>query len=477
MLVLWASLAAERREKSDPRSEPVRTAVGAAIAFIRADTNVESMPIDPERRRVLTMAGVGIAAMAGCTGDDSDVQDSDGDGVIDSEDYAPRDPDVQSESDLKGAAPSTAATPTPTKTPTPRPTTTTIPTTSTPAAVEGSVSVPTGAFPRRTHVRSYSDTEVEAVVRSFPEVDVENPKLVVATLEYPRGEVVAYGSGDRFQVPGEGEQTRLTVELTRGEVPRDTRVNHQLFAMPADLSLEDASADDLDLLFETDPFRIVDGTVRRDRPTYELADAETGSFSRTNEEGLYAFRYSGSTDGRSWRVSFIIWKSAYAESRELPRGRSYDEYVSLARNNGIAGELATLLNEQAEENGFTNKRMKAELLIDFVQSLPYAADDVSTGFDQYTKTVEETITEAEGDCEDTAILLAAVMQAEPFGYDTVLIAPPEHMAAGVYGNDLPGYYWTYDGRDYYYIETTGEGWGVGDLPDVYQDTKATVYQV
>jgi hypothetical protein len=415
--------------------------------------------------------------MAGCAGGGSDVQDSDGDEVIDSEDYAPRDPDVQSRSDLKEAAPSTAPTPTTTDTPTPTTTTTTIPTTTTTASVEGSITVSAGAFPQRTYVRSYSEDEVEAVVRNFPEIDIENPKLLVGTWEYPRGEVVAYGTSDEFQVPEEGEQTTITVEITRGEVPRDTRVNHALLAMPADQSFGEVAAEDVTQLFETDPFRVADGTVGRDRPSYEPEDAETGSFSRTNKEGLYAFRYSGSTDGRSWQVSFIIWKSAYAEARQRPRGRSYDEYVTLAREGGIAGELATLLNEQAERNGFTNKRMKAELLIDFVQGLPYVSDDVSTGFDQYTKTVEETITEAEGDCEDTAILLAAVMQAEPFGYDTVLIAPPEHMAAGVYGEDLPGYYWTYDGRKYYYIETTGEGWGVGDLPDIYQDTKATIYQV
>lgn len=52
------------------------------------------------RRRFLRTTGVvGIAGLAGCsqiTGED-DIKDTDGDGVIDSEDYAPRDPDVQRE--------------------------------------------------------------------------------------------------------------------------------------------------------------------------------------------------------------------------------------------------------------------------------------------------------------------------------------------------------------------------------------------
>jgi len=70
--------------------------------------------------------------MGGCTqfssGGSDDIQDSDGDGVIDSEDYAPQDPDVQEKSDLQSTAtasptrsptPTSSATPSPTPSPTP----------------------------------------------------------------------------------------------------------------------------------------------------------------------------------------------------------------------------------------------------------------------------------------------------------------------------------------------------------------------
>jgi hypothetical protein len=61
-----------------------------------------------DRRQFLT---VGVAALSGCaqfTSDGSDdVQDSDGDGVIDSKDYAPQDPDVQEKSDLQSTATAT----------------------------------------------------------------------------------------------------------------------------------------------------------------------------------------------------------------------------------------------------------------------------------------------------------------------------------------------------------------------------------
>ncbi|PSQ30775.1 hypothetical protein BRD20_06090 [Halobacteriales archaeon SW_8_65_20] len=112
-----------------------------------------------------------------------------------------------------------------------------------------------------------------------------------------------------------------------------------------------------------------------------------------------------------------------------------------------------------------------------MQALPYVSDDVSRDFDDYTKFIIETLPELSGDCEDTAILLAAVLSADTFGYDMILIQPPGHMAVGIYETDPQGYYWELDGRKYSYIETTGAGWGIGDLPDEYVDTDAYLYQV
>lgn len=56
------------------------------------------------RRRLLQFGGsAGLAVLGGCTGLlGSDVKDSDGDGMINTEDYAPWDPEVQEKSDLVG---------------------------------------------------------------------------------------------------------------------------------------------------------------------------------------------------------------------------------------------------------------------------------------------------------------------------------------------------------------------------------------
>jgi len=87
--------------------------------------------------------------LAGCSSNeagDEDIQDSDGDGVIDSKDYAPQDPDVQEKSDLtsESTTQSTTGTPPQTEISTPTPTpTATATATPTPTATATATPTPT----------------------------------------------------------------------------------------------------------------------------------------------------------------------------------------------------------------------------------------------------------------------------------------------------------------------------------------------
>jgi len=467
-----------------------------------------------DRRRMLASVATSATLLAGCsTGGSSDggsspsddpIRDSDDDGVIDSEDYAPHDPDVQEQSDVAGSAtdaaptatpassqtttatepPTSAPTATPTPTPTATPTATPTPTptaspTPTPRDDSTNSLSAAGAIGGRSYIASYSAESVEVVLRGNPSIPDDRITVLDIAYHYPRGDAVAYGTSEELTPPGSDGSERATVELTSGNVPRDERVHHLAFAMPADETVDSAETSQLTYLYESDPFRFESATdeVARDPPGH-LPDAEQAeTFERGVVEGAYTLSFEGQTDGRSWSVSFFVWKSAYSESYNQPRGRGYDEYVQVAQTEGVAREFADILDGEAETNGFSGKREKVSFAIDWVQSLPYVTDDVSRGFDDYPKLLTETLTDASGDCEDTAILLAAMLQSEPFGYDMVLIQPPGHMAAGIYGTDLPGYYWEKDGRKYFYIETTGAGWGIGDLPETYQGEDAVVHQV
>ena len=141
-----------------------------------------------------------------------------------------------------------------------------------------------------------------------------------------------------------------------------------------------------------------------------------------------------------------------------------DEYIST-----IIGEF----NDIATAEGY-DEVQQVELVVAFVQSLPYTSDDVTTGFDEYARYPLETLVDGGGDCEDTSILTSAILDG--MGYGAVLVNLPEHVGVGV-DVDHYGTYWLYEDVKYYYVETTGEGWEIGELPEAHQGHSATVYPI
>ncbi|MCL0071918.1 hypothetical protein M1N51_01730, partial [Peptococcaceae bacterium] len=83
---------------------------------------------------------------------------------------------------------------------------------------------------------------------------------------------------------------------------------------------------------------------------------------------------------------------------------------------------------------------------------------------EYPRYPLETLVDQKGDCEDTSILLASILDAMGFDVALVYVAPPAHMVVGVTGENLSGFYYEYSGRKYYYLETAGPGWVVGEVP-------------
>ena len=78
----------------------------------------------------------------------------------------------------------------------------------------------------------------------------------------------------------------------------------------------------------------------------------------------------------------------------------------------------------------------------------------------------ETLYDKRGDCEDKTILLAAILQE--MGMDFVLLLPTDHMALGVCCDSVTAkQYFMYDGKAYYYLESTAPGWKVGEIPKQY----------
>ena len=124
----------------------------------------------------------------------------------------------------------------------------------------------------------------------------------------------------------------------------------------------------------------------------------------------------------------------------------------------------------------------ANIILTFVQSIPYAYDSDVHGTSEYWQFPLETLFLNSGDCEDTSILFAAI--ASKMGYDSALFIFEDHMAAGI---SIEGFEYsrstsssvkegvsgwsvtTGEGEDavtttYYYGETTADGWLIGEVP-------------
>ncbi len=49
--------------------------------------------------------------------------------------------------------------------------------------------------------------------------------------------------------------------------------------------------------------------------------------------------------------------------------------------------------------------------------------------------------------------------------DAIIIIYEDHVAVGVACSDASGTYYELSGVNYYYCETTGDGWNIGQIPD------------
>lgn len=106
---------------------------------------------------------------------------------------------------------------------------------------------------------------------------------------------------------------------------------------------------------------------------------------------------------------------------------------------------------------------EVDLALSFVQALPYQK------MGHYQRYAFETYFDGQGDCSDTSVLFAALLQA--LGYGAVFIKFEDHLAVGVLcPPDMEGTYWVFNGRRYYYAETTGRGYQIGQCPEKFQSS-------
>lgn len=180
--------------------------------------------------------------------------------------------------------------------------------------------------------------------------------------------------------------------------------------------------------------------------------------------------YEWTYGGRNMKFTIKIPKSLYDYYRNLVHDKNYSKYALSRDDRKVLDQIITSFEEHAD-----SKTEAAYNVVAFVQSIPYSKDYVTTGLGDYPRYPIETLVDGSGDCEDTAILTAALLKE--MNYDVVLINPPGHMAIGITCSKCSGTPYTYNGKKYYYLETTGCNWKVGQIPDEYKNQDVNIYSL
>jgi len=183
--------------------------------------------------------------------------------------------------------------------------------------------------------------------------------------------------------------------------------------------------------------------------------------------------YNWRFDNRNWKFSLDIPIKTYetyenSKVNRMPQGvsneamRSFVTYDELVVEEISQGLSSLVKNEEFSSVDFVN------YILRFVQTnIVYSSDEETKGSDEYWRFPVESLVEKKGDCEDSSVLFSSIMKS--LGYDAALLFyvlddDLGHIAVGIHLDDFPGEYVSYGGKKYYYCETTTIGNDVGNIP-------------
>ena len=195
--------------------------------------------------------------------------------------------------------------------------------------------------------------------------------------------------------------------------------------------------------------------------------------------------YNWNYDSKDWSYTLEIPESYYDEyknsSRSYPGVKKYTQLVTDDTDDEWLNTITQSFIKIGKKQGYSDSEI-VQLIVSFVQNIEYQEDKEYTGKDEYPKYPCETLYDKGGDCEDSSILLASLLQE--MGYDVSLfdIAYRDedigHMSVGIKGTSkMDGKYYNLAKDKYYYIETTAAGWDIGDMPDEYANAIVAVLKV
>lgn len=176
----------------------------------------------------------------------------------------------------------------------------------------------------------------------------------------------------------------------------------------------------------------------------------------------------------SWEME--LPKQLYRYYARRYRTRSFATYVADPFDRGLIRDIVGRLESFCTRHDIPEEQLH-EVALNFVQHFEYASDEVTQGELEYPKFPIETLLHEGGDCEDSSIILGAILWE--LGYDVAILVLPRkhHMMLGVSLDATGAASVEHEGTEYTLAETTNPGWDYGVVPPRYNNAAVRVYPV
>lgn len=213
---------------------------------------------------------------------------------------------------------------------------------------------------------------------------------------------------------------------------------------------------------ETYKFSIKWDTLKKDfeflKSDLDKGKKEISEIGEYNGNVWKGWGYFNIDTGKDPDYNFTFWKKFYQEMYNTNYYRVnyvYDFFKKLASS-----------------GKYTTYKL-AETILHFIQKIPYErpANITKKGtgeniLDYFIP--NEVASYGKGDCDTKSLFLVIILRR--LGYDALMFhsAHYGHAMAGLNIN-ASGIYKTYNGKKYYFVETTYPGWKIGDMPPEMND--------
>ena len=206
-------------------------------------------------------------------------------------------------------------------------------------------------------------------------------------------------------------------------------------------------------------------------------DEQLSSLQEQLDTVIVTHRYTWYYLLETRRLDLSVSLLDYLESKGRTRPTDWSSYVDMAmdtRDDYYIYQVVSVLDEPYSD-GLMNETQRIDYMITFIRSMPYISNNIAAPYDGIPLYPLETLFERGGDSEETSILVASLLYR--MGVDVALLVfeDTKHIAVGIAIPGDHGLYFEYNGKKYFYQETTQLGWPLGVIPSFFQGEVPQVF--